>query len=154
MIPIHGLTTTKISNSISLKIIKKTDLNQNQKRMLFDQLPLELICKIYEFDPTKRENFNKVYHQIRMRQVWFEAHCIPKWRTVFRYNSNLLQPDNSSFYRTEESYEAYVHLECRWQRLHGRKPRLPFDDFDLVSTIVTQQPNLYENWEEEEDDFY
>jgi hypothetical protein len=121
--------------------------------MFFDQLPLELICKIYEFDPTKREKFNKVYHQIRMRQVWYEAHCIPKWRTVFRYNSNLLQADNSSFYRTEESYEAYVSLNRRWHRVHGRKPRLPFDDFDLVSTLVTQQPLFYEE-EGEENDFF
>ena len=103
-------------------------------------LPLELICEIYEFEPTKRCHMDKVVHQIRMRQVWRQAHRVSKYRGIFFF----LHWDSVWMDQTEEMYEWQVRFQCRWHRIHGRKPRLNFDDFDLVSQKITQHSFFYE----------
>lgn len=118
---------------------------------MFFSLPAEVIRKIYEMDPVKRFCFNRVVHQIRMRQVWYEAYMTPKYRSIFTYDSMLLRTDNPWFRISEDNVEENVRFQCRWQRIHGRKPRLPFDEFDLVSGKVTMQNHFFE---EAGDDFY
>ena len=112
-----------------------------QRNMMTDvlSLPLELICEIYEFEPTKRYQLDKVVHQLRMREVWREAHRVPKYRRLFFF----LPWDSVWMDQTEEMYEEQVRFQRRWHRIHGRKPRLNFDDFDLVSEKVTKHNSFF-----------
>jgi len=111
----------------------------------FFHLPKELIRKIYEYDPTKRFHFDKVAHQMRMRQVWYEVHRTSRLRKFFPYDNWIMRfgSDNPTYHMTEEMFEERVRFQRRWQKILGSKPRLLFDEFDLVSQIVTQQNNFF-----------
>jgi hypothetical protein len=121
---------------------------------LFNLLPKELVDKIYEYDPTKRFTFDKVMHQMRMRQVWYEVHRTSRLRCFFPYEDWILclGSDNPMYYMTEEMFEERVRFQIRWHRILGNKPRLSFDEFDLVSEIVTKQSNFF-FYEPEGDDY-
>jgi hypothetical protein len=42
-------------------------------------LPIDIIRHIYTFESTKKDNFAKVIHQLKMRQVFYELyHCYLK----------------------------------------------------------------------------
>jgi len=96
-------------------------------------LPQELIREIYDMDPTKRFHFDKVYHQLRMRQVWYEAGRT--YASMFQNDDWLhrIGTDNPDCYSIiEEMYDAYVGFMCKRHRILGNKPRLPFDELDLM----------------------
>ena len=110
-----------------------------------DFIPEELICKIYEFDPTKRFQQDKVCHQMHMRQIFYELFSTDKvgiqcpyeeW--IFRFGS-----DNPLYHITEEMYEERVRFQRRWQRIHGSKSRLPFDEFDLASQLFIRSAKVW-----------
>lgn len=99
--------------------------------------PQEIIHHIYELDPTKRYHFDKVYHQLRMRQVWYQIHSTATFRNLFHEAWPLnFGADNPTFHMTEEMFEYHVDEHCRYHRILGNKPRLPYDQYDFLAVIL------------------
>jgi len=94
-------------------------------------LPQDVINKIYEYDPTKKSHFDKVAHQLHMRQVWYEVTrytLYPAEKWILRFGAQQ--------FMTEEMFEDHVMCEKRWHRIHGKKPRLLFHEHDLLVKIL------------------
>jgi hypothetical protein len=99
--------------------------------------PQEIINHIYELDPTKRNHFDKVIHQLRMRQVWYQIQSTDHLTNLFHESWFInFGTDNPTFHMTEEMFEYHVNEYCLYHRVLGNKPRLPFDQFDLLTAIA------------------
>jgi hypothetical protein len=97
-------------------------------------LPYELMVMVYQMDPGKREKFAPVFHQLQMKSVFREV------RTWFHYSFYhegwldlvcMEQVDNTGRY--EKMVDCIVMEKCRRYRILGNRPRLPFDEFDLLT---------------------
>jgi hypothetical protein len=100
-------------------------------RNMFSDLPKELIDEILGYDPTKRFHFDKVVHQLRMRQVWYEItrySLFPAEKWILHFGSQWVM--------TAEMFEDHVVLQRRWHRILGKKPRLVFNKEDLLANIL------------------
>jgi len=98
-------------------------------------LPIDIIRHIYTFESTKKDNFAKVIHQLKMRQVFFELYHSDK--IEFMDFDDLLYDeiridDELEEYGDENWFEVYFRNKCLWHRVLGRKPRLPFIQFQLI----------------------
>ena len=124
----------RISNKFFFTFLQKTTGNKKMESIF----PQEIINLIYGLDPTKRNYFDKVIHQLRMRQVWYQIQSTAHLRYLFPDENRFLSnfgSDNPTFHETEEMFEYHVNQHCRYHRVLGNKPRLPFDQFDLVAAI-------------------
>lgn len=102
-------------------------------------LPPEMIRHIYAFDATKDILMDKVCHQLKMRQVWYELlNKSGSFEVHFMNFDNMMYGKNSvddreyTYYRTEDEFEESVRKNCIWNRVHGRKSRSPFLDLGLM----------------------
>ena len=106
-------------------------------------LPYELMVLVYQMDPEKREKFARVFHQLQMMSVFREVRT---WWDHSFYQENWLDlvcmevVDNTGRY--EKMVDCIVMEKCRRYKILGNRPRLPFDEFDLLSGRAVLQNAL------------
>jgi len=96
-----------------------------------ERFPYEIQVLIWEMDHEKREKFNRVAHQLKMRSVfweWNHCHCHDSW--LHMIPMPIYDRDNG---RMEAMVEAMMRERFLRHRVLGRRPRFPVDEFDLMA---------------------
>ena len=102
-----------------------------------ERLPHEIQILIWEMHHEKREKFNRVTHQLKMRSVfweWNRCQCHDSWLNLIPMP--IYDRDNG---RMEAMVEAMMQERFLRHRVLGRRPRFPLDEFDLMAgrTMLT-----------------
>ena len=78
-----------------------------------DNLPIEITRKIYEYDSTYREIFNRVLIQLRVNFYIYNCHlCCKKWQKCMCYCSvchTYLKLCHQIYYEYGDDYEDDLH---------------------------------------------
>jgi hypothetical protein len=107
----------------------------------FFDLEDHLIVNIYEFDPTHRVLFEKVIHQMKMRQVWYELDRQEKYKHIFEdgwftskfFSENPLYgklypppPKGQLMKERSNRYDSYIISTAKRHRVYGSfyRPKL------------------------------
>lgn len=86
-------------------------------------LPIEIQNYIYSYDPSYRDRFNRVVHQLKMRNVWRSC----RKRSQERW---IVIP--SSHYDIDNRVKRMV----TFQRVIGSKKRRPFTEDDILDFLI------------------
>lgn len=97
-------------------------------QIMFYALPQELQNKILCYDPTKKESFNQVLHQIKMIPVFYQMKVKIEWFSTWQWQPNpwwfwFLKTNKGVRKKTTKGLLKF-YLELMWKK-HWNKTLCP-----------------------------